>query len=308
MRFINCYDKRANSVDSNQMATFGVVWSGYTLFAQADLTTWGVSSLSFIFLFCSCPSHSSPLLSLLSRSNYLRSFFTFIPFPPFPLSLSFVSSTISSVCLLFPCPSLSSPLLSLLSVFSFSLGDDTKWPTRVDMSLNPNTNYLRSVKWVMSSRKVPLNMCRMCRFISSCACTKYHGAFVQSNFDGSNIFGTTENCSRHGWLEPWGLIIVLSQEANGDNLGIFLCSPKNFGGAYSRRFVRASVRPYVRVSVRPCVRPALVHANSRKLLVGFQWNFMGILSIKGGCAYHLRVLVRWFFQELLPFDEFCMNI
>ena len=49
-----------------------------------------------------------------------------------------------------------------------------------------------------------------------------------------------------------------------------LCSPKNFGGAYSRRFVRASVRPCVRASVRPCVRPALVHANSRKLLVGFQ--------------------------------------
>ena len=37
------------------------------------------------------------------------------------------------------CPSLSSPLLSLLSVFSLSLGDDTKWPTRVDMSLNHNT-------------------------------------------------------------------------------------------------------------------------------------------------------------------------
>ena len=70
----------------------------------------------------------------------------------------------------------------------------------------------------------------------------------------------------------------------------------------------SSVRPCVPASVRPCVRPALVHANSRKLLVGFQWNFMGILSIKGGCAYHLRVLVRWFFQELLPFDEFCMNI
>ena len=33
--------------------------------------------------------------------------------------------------------SLSSPLLSL---FSFSLGDNTKWPTRVDVSLNPNTN------------------------------------------------------------------------------------------------------------------------------------------------------------------------
>ena len=25
---------------------------------------------------------------------------------------------------------------------------------------------------------------------------------VQSNFDGSNIFGTIENCSRHGWFEP----------------------------------------------------------------------------------------------------------
>ena len=78
-----------------------------------------------------------------------------------------------------------------------------------------------------------------------------------------------------------------------------LCSPKNFGGAYSRRFVRASVRPCVRASVRPCVRPALVHANSRKLLVGFQWNFNGILSIKGGCAYHLRVLVRWFFPRVI---------
>ena len=101
---------------------------------------------------------------------------------------------------------------------------------------------------------------------------------------------------------------LMSPRIKSRVLYIFLCSPKNFGGAYSRRFVRASVRLYVRVSVRPCVRPALVHANSRKLLVGFQWNFMGILSIKGGCAYHLRVLVRWFFQELLPFDEFCMNI
>ena len=34
---------------------------------------------------------------------------------------------------------LSSPLLSLLSLFSLSLGDDTKWPSRVDVSLNPNT-------------------------------------------------------------------------------------------------------------------------------------------------------------------------
>ena len=30
-------------------------------------------------------------------------------------------------------------LYSLLSLFSLSLGDDTKWPSRVDVSLNPNT-------------------------------------------------------------------------------------------------------------------------------------------------------------------------
>ena len=38
-----------------------------------------------------------------------------------------------------PCPSLSSPILSLLSIFSLTLGDDTEWPTRVDVSLNPNS-------------------------------------------------------------------------------------------------------------------------------------------------------------------------
>ena len=31
-------------------------------------------------------------------------------------------------------------LYYLLSLFSLSLGDNTKWPTRVDMWLNPNTN------------------------------------------------------------------------------------------------------------------------------------------------------------------------
>ena len=36
-------------------------------------------------------------------------------------------------------PCLSSHLLSLLSLFSLSLGDDTKWPTWSDVSLNSNT-------------------------------------------------------------------------------------------------------------------------------------------------------------------------
>ena len=48
----------------------------------------------------------------------------------FVLFLSFPSS--------FPIPLFSSPL-SLLCLFSLSLGHDTKWPTRVDVSLNPNT-------------------------------------------------------------------------------------------------------------------------------------------------------------------------
>ena len=48
-------------------------------------------------------------------------------------------SSLSFIFLFLPCSSLSSPLLSLLSLFSLSLGDNTKWPNRVDVSLNPNT-------------------------------------------------------------------------------------------------------------------------------------------------------------------------
>ena len=53
---------------------------------------------------------------------YFFCFFTFIPVPLSSLSLSFISSAIY-----------------LLSLFSLSLGDDTKWPTRVDLSLNLNS-------------------------------------------------------------------------------------------------------------------------------------------------------------------------
>ena len=47
--------------------------------------------------------------------------------------------------LFLPCLSVSSPLLSLLSLFSLSLGGDTKWRTRVDVSLNPITTNIRLV-------------------------------------------------------------------------------------------------------------------------------------------------------------------
>ena len=46
-------------------------------------------------------------------------------------------SSLSFLFLFLPCPSLSSPLL--LFLFSLSMGNDTKWPTRVDVSFNPNT-------------------------------------------------------------------------------------------------------------------------------------------------------------------------
>ena len=52
---------------------------------------------------------------------YFICFFTFIPVPLSSMSLSFIFSTISSIS------------------FSHSLGDNTKWPTRVDVLLNPNT-------------------------------------------------------------------------------------------------------------------------------------------------------------------------
>ena len=63
---------------------------------------------------------------------YFFFFFTFIPVPHSSLTLFF--SSLSFLFLFLPCPSLSSPLLSLLSLFSLSLGNDTKWPTSVDVS------------------------------------------------------------------------------------------------------------------------------------------------------------------------------
>ena len=45
------------------------------------------------------------------------------------------------------------PLFHLLSLFSLLLGDDTKWPTRVDVSLNPqhNCSCLKTTGWVANS-------------------------------------------------------------------------------------------------------------------------------------------------------------
>ena len=54
---------------------------------------------------------------------------------------------------------------------------------------------------------------------------------------------------------------------------MFLCSPKNFGGAYSRCLVRPSVRPSVSPSVRPSVRPIRVRPITLLFEVGFRNHF-----------------------------------
>ena len=57
---------------------------------------------------------------------------------PCTLGNVFISS-LSFLFLFLPCPSLLPTLLSLLSLFSLFLGDNTKWSTRGDVLLNPNT-------------------------------------------------------------------------------------------------------------------------------------------------------------------------
>ena len=56
-------------------------------------------------------------------------------------------SSISFISLFLPCRVLSSPLPSLLCLFSLSLGDDTKWPRRVDVSLNPTQSINQCNLW-----------------------------------------------------------------------------------------------------------------------------------------------------------------
>ena len=59
-------------------------------------------------------------------------------------------SSLSFLFLFFPCSSLTSLLLSF---FSLSLGDDTKWPTRVEVSLNPNTINQKTITVLMEINK-----------------------------------------------------------------------------------------------------------------------------------------------------------
>ena len=120
--FLKIISELAKSVDCNQTADHEQSdlcgrWLGVAK-VSCILRHWGIKLILAY-------SWASPAILVAGKSRggcfYFFCFFTFI------------------LVLFLPCPSLSSPLLSLLSLFSLSLGDDTKWPTRVDVLLNPNT-------------------------------------------------------------------------------------------------------------------------------------------------------------------------
>ena len=91
-------------------------------------------------------------------------------------------SSVSSLSFLFlflPCPSLSSLLLSLLSLFPLSVGDDTKWPTRVEVSLNPNTiNCMTRMLWQTTYHVIPewfsSSVCPSCTEVETVRSEKRH--------------------------------------------------------------------------------------------------------------------------------------
>ena len=43
---------------------------------------------------------------------------------------------------------------------------------------------------------------------------------LQSNFSDSDIFGTMESSTRHGYFQPLRFIIAPGRETNEDNLGM----------------------------------------------------------------------------------------
>ena len=81
--------------------------------------------------------------------------------------------------------------------------------------------------------------------------------FAQNNFWKCPKISNSSSFAKRGFLKFRTQLSSSNFLLAHSNFGNFLCSPKNFGGAYSRRFVRASVRPCVRASVRPCVRASV---------------------------------------------------
>ena len=80
----------------------------------------------------------------------------------------------SFIFLFHPNPSLSSLVLSLLSIYSLSLGDNTKWPTRVDVSFNPNTfNHFHGTFWI-----ILINLGHFSLYVSSTSPFKYLWMYV----------------------------------------------------------------------------------------------------------------------------------
>ena len=107
-------------------------------------------------------------------------------------------SSVSSLSFLFPflpCPSLPSPLLSILSLFSLFLGDDTKWPTRVDVSLNPNS--INQV-WI-GAKKYSTDTIKT-RWKLSWGSTQFRLLGITFNVDLSKIIEVNYNDKIRGWV------------------------------------------------------------------------------------------------------------
>ena len=67
-----------------------------------------------------------------------------------------------------------------------------------------------------------------------------------------------------------------------------LCSPKYFGGAYSRRVVCPSIRPSVSQSVRPSVRPYVPNSCQTHYFVICSW----ILKLFHRNDHHIETMCR----------------
>ena len=98
-------------------------------------------AFSLFLLYCSFSSHLLTFFILFSGRGHEMA----LP----PTFLSSISS-LSFLFLFLPCLCLLSRLLSLLSLFSLSLGEDTKWPITVDVSLIPQHNQSISTEVLVS--------------------------------------------------------------------------------------------------------------------------------------------------------------
>ena len=106
-------------------------------------------------------------------------------------------------------------LYSLLSLFSLSLGDDTKWPSRVDVSLNPNTI---KINHSFSSFSPPLSFIS-CTVFSFCL-LPFSGRWHKMTYKGWCVIKPQHNQSITSNVGILALLVPITTAA--DNIFIHL--------------------------------------------------------------------------------------